>query len=93
MSGQDDTSRTPAEIAARVHRQVLARHIAQSGWTPEQILAETGWRESRLLHLLDRIGPMKYEDLFTVLEVTGGSREVFFEEVCQVLATLEGGRA
>jgi hypothetical protein len=36
---------------------------------------------------------MKYEDLFAVLEVIGVAREVFFEEICQVLATLEGGRA
>jgi hypothetical protein len=101
MSGQHDPSpplpaargrrrRAPAEIAVLVHRRVLARRIAQSGRTREQIVADTGWRESRLLHLLDPIGPMKYEDLFAVLELIGVAREVFFEEVCQVLAALEG---
>ena len=83
---------TPAEIAVLVHRRVLARRIAQSGRTRRQIIAETSWRESRLLHLLDPIGPMKYEDLITVLGVIGVSCEVFFEEVCQVLDALEGDR-
>jgi len=104
MNGQDGPSPplpaargrrrpTPAEIALLVHRRVLARRIARSGRTRGQIAADAGWHKSRLLHLLDPIGPMKYEDLFVVLEVIGVARGVFLEEVCQVLAVLEGGRA
>ena len=43
------------------------------------------------LRLLDRLGPMEYEDLFTVLATLAVTREEYFEEVCRELAELERG--
>ena len=83
---------TPAAQAAlNVHRRVLERGIDQRGWTREGICAEIGWREKRLRRLLDRAGPLFYEDLFTVLETIGVTREEYFEEVSRELAELERG--
>jgi len=80
-----------AETAVDVHRRVLQQRIEEKGWTRGDICDETGWPESRLLRLFNRLAPLEYEDLFTVLETIGVTRAAYFEEVCRELAELEKG--
>ena len=87
-----DTRAMPASVETLLdlHLEVLLRKITERGWTEHALRKKQPWTLSTILRILGRERPLRYADLFAILDTLDVEPGRYFHDVSLEIRHREG---